>query len=132
MKMLLRNLVFAIVPAMVLACTARADDNDLMSELANIDSLAIADADINVEDLDLGALDVDQLADSAGQDDDQAVEACFRRIGYHSYSRHYYPSYSHHSYYYPTVTYYRPLYHHHSYYTTYYTPVYHHSYWGCY
>lgn len=131
MKMLLRNLVFAIVPAMVLACTARADDNDLMSELANVDSLAIADADINVEDFDLGDLDVDQLTSAAGQDDDQAVEACFRRIGYHSYSRHYYPSYSHHHYY-PTYTYYRPLYHHHTYYTTYYTPVYHHSYWGCY
>lgn len=131
MKMLLRNLVFAIVPAMVLACTARADDNDLMSELANVDSLAIADADINVEDFDLGDLDVDQLASAAGQDDDQAVEACFRRIGYHSYSRHYYPSYSHHHYY-PTYTYYRPLYHHRTYYTTYYTPVYHHSYWGCY
>lgn len=131
MKMLLRNLVFAIVPAMVLACTARADDNDLMSELANVDSLAIADADINVEDFGLDDLDVDQLASAAGQDDDQAVEACFRRIGYHSYSRHYYPSYSHHHYY-PTYTYYRPLYHHRTYYTTYYTPVYHHSYWGCY
>ena len=131
MKMLLRNLVLALVPAMVLACTARADDNDLMNELASMDSLAIADADINVEDFDLDGLDVDQLADAAGQDDDQAMEACFRRIGYHSYSRHYYPSYSYRSYY-PTYTYYRPLYHHRTYYTTYYTPVYHHHYWGCY
>ncbi|WP_153558440.1 hypothetical protein [Roseimaritima sediminicola] len=130
MKKLLKNLVLAIVPAMVLACSVHADENDLFNELAATDTLAISDADINVQEFDLDDLDVDQLADAAGQDEDQALEACFRRIGYHGYSRYYYPRYSHvHCY--RTYTYYRPLYHHHTYYTTYYTPVYH-SYWGCY
>ena len=116
--------------AMVVA-NVNADDNDL-----NIDVASIADADVNVLDTALD-VDVDQLTEDAGTESGtDAVEACFRRMGYScggwGYRNHCWnscyrgwnccqPYYNYTSYYC-----YRPLY------TCSYvaTPVYNY-YWGC-
>ncbi|GEM_PF-828787 len=135
MKKLLKNMLLAIIPALVLACTVQAEDNDLLNELAAGGEVGIAVADIQVEELDFGDLDIDQLADAAEPEEDDAIEACFRRVGYSSYGHgysygHRYPSYGHC---YPSYSYCRPLYSYHSY-RTYYTPICApvYSYWGCY
>jgi hypothetical protein len=139
-----KSLMLALAPMILLAASVRgADDgrNDQVSGL-NIDN--IVDAEIAIEEFDFDDVDVDSLAASAGADNEEAIEACFRRIGYghsygggwgygSSYGSCYYPSYSYGCHWQtPCYTEYRPLYTYRTCYTTYqYTPVYT-SYWGCY
>ena len=136
--MLLKNVVFAVVAVLAVSGSAFADD--LMSELQSTDLASINDAGAELEEMDLNSLDVDQMAEEAGEESD-AVEACFRRFGgYHSggwnnwcgYNNYNYGCYSH----YTTYSYnycYRPLYCYRpvvSCYTTCLPVV--TSYWGCY
>lgn len=137
---MLKKILFAVVPMVLFAGTVSADD-DLLAKLANMDDAKIAasvDADADVED-GLGQADVDALLGDDDKDED-AIAACFRRIGYgygyssYGYSNYGYGSYGYSSYrcYTPTYTYYhRPVYRYCSPVVTYYTPVYT-SYWGCY
>ena len=125
---MLKKMLFALVPMMLIAVTVRAEDN----LLADISASDVQDAAISIEEPGLDA-DVDALladADSASSDD-EAVEACFRSFGYRSYGYGcgygygdscyrpcYTPCYS-------TYYVYRPVTYYH-----YCAPVYT-SYWGC-
>ena len=77
---MLKNLVFAITPLFLFVGAAKADQ-DLLNELAGLDVASINDASAEIEEFDLDGLDVDQLAENAGDESD-AIEACFRRFGY--------------------------------------------------
>lgn len=123
---MLKKMLFAVVPMLLLATVAHADD-DL---LAGLDANSIQDADITIES---ASLDVDFESVADNTDSEDAVEACFRRFGYRgwgyrSYScyRPYYSCYR--PYYnvcYQTYYCYRPVFYQACY------PVYR-SYWGCY
>jgi hypothetical protein len=79
---MLKKMLFALVPMMLIAVTVRAEEN----LLADISIGDVQDAAIAIEEPGLDA-DVDGLlasADSASGDD-EAVEACFRSFGYRSY-----------------------------------------------
>ena len=131
-----KKLLFAVVPALMLAGISVADDTDL-----NIDAASITDADVNIVDAGLD-VDVDQLAAEAdtGKKVD-AVEACFHRCGYNSYGWGGYNScygssygscYSNYSCYQPYYSYTsyccaRPVY-----YTSYVCQPVYSYYWGCY
>lgn len=150
--MLKRTLLSVAAVAMLfgsvsISGTANASD-DLLKQLASMDTSEITTTedsndlgmDLALEDEDdFGQNDVDALLGDDDNDED-AVAACFRRIGYgygrsfgRSYSRGY-SSYGYSSYrYYPSYNYrcYRPVtytYHHP---VTYHVPVYT-SYWSCY
>ncbi len=113
--------------------------DDLLDEIGGLDLGQVNDVVSEVEDFDLAAVDVEGLAGDADQEDGtDAIEACFRRIGYcrPSYCNYgwsypscysYYGNY--HSYYPSSYSYcYRPI----SYtYTNYCQPIYSY-YWGCY
>ena len=121
---MLKNLLLAIAPLALIVSTVSAED-----DLFNLSAASISDAKIEIEEPGLGEVDVDGLAAEAGDSQDEAVEACFRRFGYgnrgygYGYGYSYYqPCYTYTYYTYPTLYCYRPVY--------YYTPVYH--YWGCY
>lgn len=76
-----KKLMLAVVPVMMMAGSAFADDNAADADLA-IDASTIAVADANIVDTSPD-IDVDQLAADAGQDKKvDAIEACFRRCGY--------------------------------------------------
>ena len=134
---MLKRILFAAAPLMLIAGSVVADD-DLLSKVASMD-LDDVKADVaEVEDMDeLGLADVEALLDEDKEaSDEDAVAACFRRVGY-SYggSSYGYRSYNY-SYHTPVYrSYYTPTYH---YTPTYYTPVTYHSYtpvynsyWGC-
>ena len=77
--MLLKKALFAVATLFVLTCTVRADDG----LLDGIDTSAITDAEVQVEQPGLDGLDMDSLQSQAGDEDsDQAIDACFRRFGY--------------------------------------------------
>ncbi|TWT94771.1 hypothetical protein Pla108_36200 [Botrimarina colliarenosi] len=134
--MSLKTLTLAFASVLVLSGSAFA--GDLMDDLsAGMDVASINDAGAELEELDLGGLDVDQMAQDAGEETD-AIETCFRRFGGH-HSRGWnhwggYRSYNYgHCYNNYSYACYRPLYC--------YRPVvscYTHclpvvtSYWGCY
>ena len=123
---------------MLVASSVMADDSLLSAvakmDLAKSDAVAVNDADADV----LGRADVDALlGDGEEASGEEAIAACFRRIGYgyrygggyrsygcyYGYRSFYNPCYT--TYYsYPAISCYRPV--------TYgcYTPVYS-SYWGC-
>ncbi|MFI4874658.1 MAG: hypothetical protein ACIALR_04945 [Blastopirellula sp. JB062] len=121
---MLKKVLFAIVPALLMSVSLRADD---ALEL-NLDE--IKDADVSVIDQAF-SVDVDKLAsDADGANEDEAIEACFRRIGYRSYG--YYGGYGYgygyrYNCYRPYFACYRPVY----YAPVCYSPSYV-SYWGCY
>lgn len=134
---MLKRILFAVAPMVLVATSVMADDS-LLSAVAKMDlnqSDAIAS---NVADSDqLGKADVDALlGEGEAPNGEEAIAACFRRIGYgygyrsygcYSYNSWYSPCYSpcYTTYYsYPAISCYRPV----SY--CYYTPVYS-SYWGC-
>jgi hypothetical protein len=76
-----KKLMFAVVPVLVLAGSAFADDDAAIS----IDASTITVADANVVDAALD-INVDQLASDAGKESKvDAIEACFRRCGYSNY-----------------------------------------------
>ena len=128
---MLKKMLFALVPMLLIAVTVRAED-DL---LAGLSVNEIQDAAIAIEEPGLDA-DVDSLLANADEaTGDEAVEACFRSFGYRSYG--YGCGYGYgHSYGYSC---YRPCYSpcYSSYYVyrpvsyySYCAPVYT-SYWGC-
>ncbi len=124
---MLRKMLFAFVPMVLAVVTVSAD------EPLDLDLSQISDAAIETEEPGLGDLDVDALADQAGDESTDAVEACFRRFGYRSYGYGYgygyscyRPCYSYYHCYQPTYYCYRPV----QYYT--YPVVSYHTYWGCY
>ncbi|WP_182868059.1 hypothetical protein [Stieleria mannarensis] len=136
---MLKRILFAVAPLVMIFGTVSADD-DLLQSLATLDSNLIVASDAPAEgvteDLDaFGQADVDALLGEDDKDED-AVAACFRRVGYgYGYS----PSYRSYGYSYG-YSYYRPTYRYHCYRPvsyTYYHPVTYHvpvytSYWACY
>ena len=130
---MLKKFMFAMVPMIMLAGSAVGED-DLLAKVANMDADAIGNASAEVQEFDLGDVDVDGLLDEGDGEEEDAIAACFRRIryGYGFGHRHY--SYNWHrpvytSHY--TYSYYRPLYCYQPVRYTYYTPIYT-NYWGCY
>ena len=133
---MLKRFFFAVAPLMLIAGTVVADD-DLLSAVAKLDADKPAATETKEMD-DLGQADVDALLGEGEEEGDEAIAACFRRIGYGYGFRSYgYRSYGYGHcgyrfyrplcYSYPTY-HYRPIYR--TCYTSYYTPVYS-SYWGC-
>ncbi|MCO8124717.1 hypothetical protein NHH03_23460 [Stieleria sp. TO1_6] len=136
-----KRILFAVAPVVMIFGTVTADD-DLLTQLATMDSdsiVAVDPTDVALEDEDdFGQSDVDALLGDDDQDQD-AVAACFRRIGYgygRGYSSYgYRSSYSYgygYNCYRPSYSYcYRPV--SYTYYqpVTYHVPVYS-SYWACY
>tara|TARA_R110002073_G_scaffold65408_7_gene163346 strand:- start:1146 stop:1535 length:390 start_codon:yes stop_codon:yes gene_type:complete len=128
---MLNRFFFAVAPMILVASSVMAEDS-MLSTIANLDQ---NDSIAQVDDSDdLGLADVESLLnDGEKQSGEEAIAACFRRIGY-GHRHHHYRSFS---------NWYRPVYHSHSCYTpvytthysytptyTYYTPCYT-SYWGC-
>lgn len=121
-----KKVTLVLVSLVVMASTATAGD-DLFNELASSNGVNITDAAVEIDEVGLD-LDVDELAKDADGEEDDAIEACFRRFGYRSWGngcgygyrscyrtyRNYYNNYS---------CYCRPIY-------NYCAPVV--SYWGCY
>ncbi|TWT78934.1 hypothetical protein CA13_03310 [Planctomycetes bacterium CA13] len=130
---MLNRILFAVAPMILVASSVVAEDN-LLSKIANMD---LNDSIASVTDSDnLGQADVDSLLNEGEEaSGEEAIAACFRRIGYgyrhggyRSYHSYYRPCYNTYSYgysssYYPRYRSYTPCY-------SYYTPVYT-SYWGC-
>ena len=130
---MLKRILFSVVPMLLLVGTVTAEDN-LLAKLANTSGDPVAQAPLELDESEFGAADVDSLLGAEENSDDDAIAACFRRIGYgygygystvrynygysYNYCQPYYTSYT----YYP-VRVYRPVY-------TCYTPIYT-SYWGC-
>ena len=131
---MLKKILFAVAPMMLMASSVMADD-DLLSKVASMDLSGASNASVAAvaSSDDLGQADVDALMGDTEQSGEEAVAASFRRFGhgYRSYGHRYHYGYrnygwgNHYSYY-------RPYRHH--YYTpvvySCYTPVYS-SYWGC-
>ena len=131
---MMKNVLFAVVATFVLVSSVRADDG----LLDGLDTAAISDAPLQMDQAGLDGLDLDNLQNQAGTEkSDEAIEACFRRFGYGGYhhgyrgfSRYhwgghhwggYSPCYSYGGYqpyycYRPVVQYCQPVY----------------RYWGCY
>ena len=78
--MLLKNVTLALASVVVLSASANA--NDLMNDLATMDLASINDSAADVEEFDPAGLDMDQLAEEAGEaEETDAIETCFRRLG---------------------------------------------------
>ncbi len=129
---MIKKMIFAVVPMMLLATVAMAED----SLLKGLDLGDIQDAEISIDAASLD-VDFDKLADNV--DGDEAIEACFRSFGY-GYGGYGYGGYGYgyggygygcyrpcYNYCYNSYYCYRPV----VYYNTCYTPCYT-SYWGCY
>lgn len=138
---MLKRILFAVAPIVMVFGTVSADD-DLLQSLAALDADTVVAADVatDVEATaadEFGQADVDALLGDDDQDED-AIAACFRRVGYgYGYSRGY-RSYGYgYSYYRPSYSYsygyrcYRPVTYTYHYPVTYHVPVYT-SYWACY
>lgn len=133
---MLKRILFAVIPMVLAVGTVSADDS-LLSKLALMGDTAM-DVTADVDDAELGKSDVDALLGDDAESGDDAVAACFRRIGY-GYGQSYGHSYRHYNYSYNYGYHCSPVYHHYSYcrpvhvyrpvYTCY-TPIYT-SYWGC-
>jgi len=68
--------------AAVTLAIGSAKANDLMDDLAGMALATINDSAAAVEEFDLAEIDMDGLEANAGGEDSDAIEACFRRIGY--------------------------------------------------
>ena len=132
---MLKKVFFAIAPMMLVASSVAADDS-LLLKVAKMDLSGAGSATVEVDSADeLGQADVDALLGDDEQSGEEAIAACFRRIGYgYRYGgyRSCYRSFGYRSWYncYPNYRYrycYRPV--TFPVYTTY-TPIYS-SYWGC-
>lgn len=136
---MLKTVLFAAVAMTVLTVSSVRAEDDLLSEVANLNASSISDADNAIQEDALAGVDVEGLASKAGTEKSgEAIEACFRRFGwgggcYNSYNYGCYNYGYNHCYRpyfncYPTYVHcYRPVYQ--VSYVTY--PVYTH-YWGCY
>lgn len=131
---MLKRILFAVAPMMLVAGSVMADDS-LLSKVASMDLNNTKLAAAEVADVDdFGQSDVDALLGDAEENGEEAIAASFRRIGWgygyrSSYRSCYRPSYRSYNYchnynYYPSFRCYTPV--------TYscYTPIYR-SYWGC-
>ena len=123
---MLKKLIFALMPLAMISVAANADDD------LSIDISSIKDADSTIVDTDFD-IDVDQLTADAGEEsDDDAIEACFRRIRYNCRSWGGHCNYRN----YGCYNYCRPLYSYrtisycHPVYRCVAAPVYQY-YWGC-
>ena len=126
-----KKIALALMPLALLASSVKADDG-----LA-VDAASITDAEVEIVTNDLD-IDMDALSADVGEDGEQAIEACFRRIGYNcrSWGHRYYYNSCYSRCYNSCYSYCRPLY---SYRTICYSPpVYrcvvapiYHCYWGC-
>lgn len=123
---MLKKLIFALLPLAMVSATANADDD------LSIDISSIQDANIEIVEMDL-EIDIDQLAADAGEgQEEDAVEACFRRIryNYRSWGCGYnYRNYGCYNYCRPLYSY-RTINYCHPVYRAVAAPVYHY-YWGC-
>ncbi len=142
---MIKKILFALAPVMLLACSVHADD-DLLTAIAKMDAGNDSATQLASSDDKLGQADIDSLLGDGEEAGGDAIAACFRRFsghggyghrygsyggyggyGHHSYYRGYsscYPSYpSYSSCYTPIYTFPAPSY-------TCYTPCYT-SYWGC-
>lgn len=131
---MLKRILFAVAPLMLVATSVMAEDN-LMSRLAKLDTNDAGTAQVIDAD-ELGQADVDALLnDDEDKSSEDAVAACFRRVGYgynygRSYRSHNYGYRSHYSPVYCNYSYCTPTYHYTPVTYSYYTPVYT-NYWGC-
>lgn len=127
---MLKRILFAVIPMVLAVGTVSADDN-LLSKLASMNDNGAVESTMDFDESEFGKADVDALLGDDEESGDEAIAACFRRIGY-GYS--YRPAYYGYNYCYG-YNYYRPYYHTYSYrvyrpvYSCY-TPIYT-SYWGC-
>ena len=135
-----KRFTLAVVPMLMLAGSVMGED-DLLSKIGGMDVDSIEGASAEVEEFDLAGVDVDTLLGDEDEGEEDAIAACFRRIGYgygygygygnrhfsYGYNNCYRPYYTS----YRTYSYYRPLYCYQPVHYTTYTPVYT-SYWGCY
>jgi len=133
-----KRILFAVAPMMLVAGSVMAND-DLLSSITKLDLNGAAATSAQDDQVDpLGQADVeDLLSDGEEQSTEEAVAACFRRIGYgYGYGYRGYRSCGYYGYRswcspvyrtyysYPALSCYRPCTY------SYYTPVYT-SYWGC-
>ena len=134
---MLKRILFTVIPMVLAVGTVSADDS-LLSKLASMNDNGAVESTLDADDSEFGQSDVDALLGDDENSDDDAIAACFRRIGYGYNYRpvHYGYSYNYgHSYNYGYSCY-RPVYrtynYHHVYRPVYtcYTPIYT-SYWGC-
>ena len=135
---MLKKFVFAMIPMIMLAGTAMGED-DLLAKIGGLDVNSIGAASADIQDFDLGNVDVDGLTDAEDGEGEDAIAACFRRIGYgygggHGFGHRHYsfnnwhrPMYNHHY----SYNFCQPLYCYQPVRYTYYTPIYT-NYWGCY
>ena len=118
---MLKKMILTVLPMTLLAVSAKADDG------LSIDASTIQDADVNIVETEPD-IDVDALSDQVESADNQedALEACFRRFGYRRCGWGFNHCYRYHSYCRPLYSYrycapvYRCV-----------TPIYRY-YWGCY
>jgi len=137
---MLKRFLFAVAPMVLFAGSVMADDS-LLSSIAKMNLDGAAGNSAQAEEVDeLGQADVEALlGDGEEQSTEEAVAACFRRIGYGYRSYGHHGHYGHRSYYgyrswrspvyrsyysYPSLHCYRPVTY------SYYTPIYT-NYWGC-
>ena len=73
---MLKKFALALMPLALLATSSVKADDDL-----SVDVGSITDAAVEIETADLD-IDVDALSADAGEDTEDAIEACFRRFGY--------------------------------------------------
>ncbi|NND96075.1 MAG: hypothetical protein HKN47_01960 [Pirellulaceae bacterium] len=130
---MLKRILFAVAPMMLIASSVMAND-DLLSKIAKMDTTDIKDSIAAVDEIDeLGQADVDALlGDIDEESSEDAVAACFRRIGY-GYGHRSYRSYHcgfHYNWCSPVRYTCYPTYHYRPVHYRCYTPVYT-SYWGC-
>ena len=132
---MLKRILFAVAPIVMVFSTVTADD-DLLKSLATLDNTSVVAADVEtdsaIED-EFGQADLDALLGDDEQDED-AVAACFRRVGYgYGYGYRSYGYRYSYSFYRPTYSYrcYRPVTYRYYHPVTYHVPIYT-SYWACY
>ena len=127
---MLNRFFFAVAPMLLVAGSVMADDS-LLSRVATMDLDGANAAVADVEADNLGQADVDALLGDDQESGEDAIAACFRRIGWgYGYRSCYRPFYRscyrpiYRTYHYPALHCYTPV--------TYscYTPIYR-SYWGC-
>ena len=87
---MLKKIMFAVIPMVLAVGTVSADDN-LLSKLASMNDNGAVESSMDVDESEFGKADVDALLGDDEQSDDDAIAACFRRIGYgYSYRPAYY------------------------------------------
>ena len=120
---MLKKIVFAVLPMTLFAVSGKADDG------LSIDASTIQDVNASLveNEIDIDSDALSKEVESAGVDEEEALEACFRRFGYRRFGWGFGQCYRP---YYRTCFTYRPYYHCAPVYRCM-TPIYRY-YWGCY